>query len=88
MKSFRLFFFTESIYCWVKISAEMYKTVFSGYLSFISTPIACAKCVLPRPTPPKINNGLNEVPPGLFATAIPAERANLLESPSRKLSKL
>jgi hypothetical protein len=63
-------FFTESMYCWVKISAEMYKTVFSGYLSLISTPIACAKCVLPNPTPPKINNGLNEVPPGLLATAL------------------
>ena len=41
MKSLRLFFFTESIYCCVKISAEIYKTVFSGYLSFTSTPIAC-----------------------------------------------
>jgi hypothetical protein len=45
-------FFTESMYCWVKISAEMYKTVFLGVLSLISTPIACAKCVLPNPTPP------------------------------------
>ena len=88
MKSFLLFFLTESMYCCVNISAEMYKTVLSGYLSLISTPIACAKCVLPSPTPPKINNGLNEVPPGLLATAIPAERASLLESPSRKLSKL
>ncbi|MNG07651.1 hypothetical protein D3C84_909650 [compost metagenome] len=88
MKSLRLFFLTESIYCCVKISAEIYKTVFSGYLSFTSTPIACAKCVFPKPTPPKINNGLNEVPPGLLATAIPAERAKRLESPSRKLSKL
>jgi hypothetical protein len=30
-----------------------------------------------RPTPPKINNGLKEVPPGLLATAIPADLANL-----------
>ena len=88
MKSFLVFFFTDSIYCCVKISAEIYKTVFSGYLSLISTPIACAKCVLPKPTPPKINNGLNEVPPGLFATAIPALLDNRLESPSKKLSKL
>jgi hypothetical protein len=66
----------------------MYNTVFSGYLSLISTPIACAKCVLPKPTPPNIKRGLNEVPPGLFATAIPAFLANRLESPSRKFSKL
>ena len=37
---------------------------------------------------PKINKGLKDVPPGLFETAIPADLANLLESPSRKLSKL
>ena len=83
-----MFFLTESIYCCVNISADMYKTVFSGCLSLISTPIACAKCVLPNPTPPNIKSGLNEVPPGLFATAKPALLANLFESPSRKLSKL
>ena len=66
----------------------MYKTVFSGYLSLMSTPIACAKCVFPKPTPPNISNGLKEVPPGLLATAIPAFLANLFESPSRKFSKV
>jgi hypothetical protein len=66
----------------------MYNTVFSGYLSLISTPMAWAKWVFPNPTPPKINKGLNEVPPGLLATAKPAERAKRLESPSKKLSKL
>ena len=50
--------------------------------------MAWAICVFPKPTPPYINNGLNEVPPGLFATAIPAERAKRLESPSTKLLKL
>ena len=64
----------------------MYKTVFSGYFFLISIPIAFAKCVLPNPTPPKIKNGLKEVPPGLLATAIPAFLASLLESPSKKLS--
>ena len=54
----------------------------------MSTPIACAKCVFPKPTPPKISNGLNEVPPGLLATAIPAFLAKRLESPSKKFSKL
>ncbi len=66
----------------------MYNTVLSGYLSLISTPIACDKCVLPKPTPPYINNGLKEVPPGLLATAIPADRANRFESPSTKFTKL
>ena len=47
----------------------MYRTVFSGNFCLIFTPIAFARCVLPSPTPPKINNGLNEVPPGLFDTA-------------------
>jgi|GEM_PF-2266880 len=32
--------------------------------------------------------GLKAVPPGLFATAYPAERAKRLQSPSIKLSKL
>ena len=48
----------------------------------------CAKWVFPKPTPPKINNGLNDVPPGLLETAIPAFLASLLESPSRKFSKV
>ena len=56
--------------------------------SLTLTPIACAKCVLPKPTPPKINNGLKEVPPGLLETANPADLANLLASPSRKFSKV
>jgi hypothetical protein len=47
-------FLTESIYCCVKISAEMYKTVFQD-IYLISTPISMCKCVLPSPTPPKIN---------------------------------
>ena len=54
----------------------------------MSTPIAWTRWVFPRPTPPYINNGLNEVPPGLFATANPADLASLLESPSRKFSKV
>ena len=66
----------------------MYKTVLSGYLSFMSIPIECAKCVLPKPTPPNMSNGLNDVPPGLLATAIPAFLANLFESPSKKFSKV
>jgi len=49
--------------------------------------MACARWVFPNPTPPKTSKGLNDVPPGLLATAIPAFLANLLESPSRKLSK-
>ena len=88
MKSFLVLDLTESINCCVNFSEEIYNTVLSGYLSLISTPIACAKWVLPRPTPPYINKGLKEVPPGLFATAIPADRANLLESPSTKFLKL
>ncbi len=66
----------------------MYRTVFSGYLSLMSTPIACAKWVFPKPTPPKISNGLKDVPPGFEATANPALRAKRLESPSKKFSKL
>jgi len=65
----------------------MYNTVFSGYLSFTSIPIACAKCVFPNPTPPKINNGLKAVPPGLLATAKPADLDSRFESPSKKFSK-
>ena len=59
-----------------------------GKFSFTEIPIECAKCVLPKPTPPYINNGLNAVPPGLFETAKPEARANLLHSPSTKLSKV
>ena len=33
-------------------SEEIYNTVLSGYLSLISTPMACARWVLPSPTPP------------------------------------
>ena len=88
MKSFLVFFLTDSTYCWVNFSAEIYKTVLSMYFSLIYTPIACAKWVIPRPTLQKINNGLKEVPPGLLPTAIPADLANLLESPSKKFSKL
>ena len=69
----------------MNFSAEIYKTVFSGNLCLIFIPIELAKCVLPNPTPPKINSGLKEVPPGLLETANPADLANLLESPSRKL---
>ena len=47
----------------------MYKTVFSGNACLTLIPIALARWVLPRPTPPKISKGLNEVPPGLFETA-------------------
>ena len=35
-----------------------------------------------------MSNGLNDVPPGLFETAIPADLASLLESPSKKFSKV
>ena len=76
------------MYCWVNFSAEIYRTVFSGNFSLTLTPIACAKWVFPKPTPPKINNGLKEVPPGLLETANPADLANLLASPSRKLSNV
>ena len=53
----------------------------------MSIPIACAKCVFPKPTPPKISSGLKDVPPGLFETAIPAFLASLFESPSRNFQK-
>ena len=88
MKSFLVFFFTASIYCCVNFSAAIYKTVLSWYLSLISTPIAWARCVFPSPTPPKINNGLKEVPPGFAATAWAADLPSRLESPSKKFSKL
>ena len=71
----------------MNLSAVVYKTVFSGYLFFISIPIAFAKWVLPKPTPPNTRKGLNDVPPGLLETAIPAFLANLFESPSKKFSK-
>ena len=48
--------------------------------------MACTKWVLPKPVGPYIIKGLKEVPPGLFATAKPAERAKRLQSPSTKLS--
>ena len=51
-------------------------------------PIEWARCVLPRPTPPYSNNGLNAVPPGLFATAKPDALAKRLHSPSTKFSKV
>ena len=76
------------MYCCVNFSAEMYSTVFSGNFSFTLTPIACAKCVFPKPTPPKIKRGLKDVPPGLLETAKPADLASLLASPSRKFSKV
>ena len=45
-----------------------------------------------RLTSPKLfnalSNGLKDVPPGLFDTAIPADLASLFESPSRKFSKV
>ena len=59
-----------------------------GKFSLTEIPIECAKCVLPKPTPPYINNGLKAVPPGLFATANPEALANLLHSPSIKLSNV
>ena len=46
------------MYCCVNFSAEIYRTVLSGNFSLIFTPIACAKWVFPKPTFPKINNGL------------------------------
>ena len=51
-----------------EFSAEIYKTVLSGNFCLILTPMAFARWVLPKPTPPNINNGLNEVPPGRFDT--------------------
>ena len=51
-------------------------------LSFVKSYSMCKVCL------PNLhyqnNKGLNDVPPGLFATAIPAERARRFESPSRK----
>jgi hypothetical protein len=70
----------------VKISAGIKQ--FSQDIFFYLNPNCMGKVGFPNPTSKKNHNGLNEVPPGLLATAIPAERANLLESPSRKLSKL
>ena len=54
----------------------------------ISIPIAFARWVFPKPTPPKIKNGLKDVPPGLFDTANPAFLASLFESPSKKFSNV
>ena len=88
MKSLRLFFLIASIYCWVNFSAVVYKTVFSGYFFLISIPIAFARWVFPKPTPPKIRNGLKDVPPGLFETASPAFLASRFESPSKKFSNV
>jgi hypothetical protein len=49
--------------------------------------IACAKCFT-ESYASKDQQWIEGVPPGLLATAIPADLANLFESPSRKLSKL
>ena len=68
-KIISIIFFTDSIYCWVNFSADIYKTVLSGNFCLMFIPIALAKCVFPKPTPPKIKSGLNDVPPGLFETA-------------------
>ena len=51
-------------------------------------PIACARCVLPKPELPYISNGLNGFLPGALATANPAERAKRLHSPSTKFAKV
>jgi hypothetical protein len=70
------------------LSAETYKTVFSGSLFFTSIPIALARCVFPKPPPPYINKGLNDGPPGFCETAKPADLASLLHSPSTYESKV
>ena len=50
-------------------------------------PIACIKCVFPKPTPPYINNGLY-VFAGLSATASAAACAKLLLFPTTNVSKV
>ena len=54
---------------------------------FKELPIACNKCVLPSPTPPYINNGLNCLP-GFFATASADAVAKRFEEPTTNLSKV
>ena len=53
----------------------------------MALPIACIKCVLPKPTPPWRNNGLYEVA-GASATARAAAWANLLYPPTTKVSNV
>lgn len=42
----------------VNFSLEVYSTLAFGWLLRTWWPIACIRCVLPRPTPPYINRGL------------------------------
>src|SRR5690606_36919869 len=74
------------MYCWTNFSACTYSTILSGKLVLTEEPIAWIRCDFPRPVCPYRKSGLKEVPPGLPATAKPAERANRLQSPSMKLS--
>ncbi len=71
----------------MNFSELTYRTTLLGCDRFTSFPIAWARCVLPRPTPPYKTSGLNELAPGFSATVLPARRATRLQSPSINESK-
>ena len=77
---------TEFINSFVKTSEVTYTTLKLLFFLKTSFPIACIKCVFPRPTPPYKNNGLYAVA-GASATASAAACANLLLSPTTNVSK-
>ena len=82
-----LSFFIEFISSFVNFSEETYTTFGSSCWHIIWCPIACIKCVLPRPTPPYKNKGLYALA-GDSATATHAACANLLLLPITKVSKV
>ena len=79
--------FIEFISSLVNFSEDTY-TTFASFCSFIiECPIACIKCVFPRPTPPYKNNGLYAFA-GDSATATHAAWANLLLLPITNVSNV
>ena len=66
----------------------MHRTVVVRSPRASSRPIACIRCVLPRPTPPYRNSGLKPGLDGRSATLLAQACANSFGLPTTKLSKL
>ncbi len=65
----------------------MYATRMPGKRFKTALPIACIRCVLPNPTPPKMNSGLYDRP-GASATAWHAAAASSLWLPTTQFSSV
>ena len=72
----------------VNFSLVTTTTFLLGSVFITLFPMACIRCVFPRPTPPYIISGLKELCPRLLATELEAFLANSLLEPSMKFLNL